>query len=40
MVATILEIMEKSWNFFWSWKKSWKSNIYPISHGKVMEFYL
>ena len=40
LVMEIMEIMEKSWNFFWSWKKSWSSKKLPNSHGKVMEVFL
>ena len=39
LVMEIMEIMEKSWNFFWSWKKSWNSKNLPNSHGKVMELF-
>ena len=35
----VMEIMEKSWNFFWSWKKSWNSKNLPNSYGKVMEVF-
>ena len=40
LVMEIMEIMEKSWNFFWSWKKSWNFKNLPNSHGKVMEVFL
>ena len=40
LVMEIMEIMEKSWNFFWSWKKSWNSKNLPNSHGKLMEVFL
>ena len=37
LVMEIMEIMQKSWNFFWSWKKSWNFKNLPNSHGKVIE---
>ena len=39
LVMENMEIMEKSWKFFWSWKKSWNSKNLPNSHGKVMEVF-
>ena len=39
LVMEIMEIMEKSWNFLWSWKKSWNSKNLPNSHGKVTEVF-
>ena len=35
----IIEIMEKSWNLFWSWKKLWNFQILPNIYGKVMELF-